>query len=153
MKNAKLDAFNIIGIAVRTNNNNGKAAKDIPSLWEQFMNKGVFDKIPNKIGPEIYAIYTDYEGNHLMDYTTIIGCKVSSLNNIPSNMVGKHFTKSNYTKFSLKGDLTKGNLVYEAWENIWSLDLNRKFTADFEVYGERLQGLKTAELDIYVAVN
>jgi len=153
MENTKLNAFNIIGITVRTNNNNGKAAKDIPALWDQFMNEGIFDKIPNKISQEVFAVYTDYESDHTSDYTTLIGCKVNSLSNLPDGLSGKHFPGSDYAKFNIKGDLTKGNVVYEAWEKIWNLDLNRKYTADFEIYGEKSQDLKNAELKIYIAIN
>ncbi|HZV12359.1 MAG TPA: effector binding domain-containing protein, partial [Candidatus Kapabacteria bacterium] len=32
-----LDEFNIIGISVRTTNQNGQSQKDIGELWEKFM--------------------------------------------------------------------------------------------------------------------
>ena len=49
-----------------------------------------------------------------------------------------------------KGDLTKG-VVFLEWSKIWEMDLDRKYTADFEVYGERVQNPKDSEVDIYVA--
>lgn len=55
-------------------------------------------------------------------------------------------------KFVAKGDLTQG-AVYQAWEKIWGSDLDRKFTADFEVYGEKSQNPAGAEVDIFVGVN
>jgi len=78
---------------------------------------------------------------------------VSSLNDIPNGLVGKHFVASNYNKFPVKGNLTVGNVIYEAWEKIWAVNLNRKYTTDFEVYGEKSKDLTNAELDIYIAIN
>ena len=48
MENIKIEAFNVIGIAVKTTNENGQAGKDIPALWEKFISEGILDKIPNK---------------------------------------------------------------------------------------------------------
>ena len=50
-----------------------------------------------------------------------------------------------------KGDLTKG-AVYETWSKIWNADLDRTFTADFEVYGEKAQNPTDAEVEIFVAI-
>ncbi len=39
MNNMKVEPFKVIGIAVRTTNENNQAAKDIPLLWEKFIRK------------------------------------------------------------------------------------------------------------------
>lgn len=41
----KLDTFYVIGIAVRTTNENQQAAQDIPVLWHKFMTEGIMDQI------------------------------------------------------------------------------------------------------------
>lgn len=74
----KLDTFYVIGIAVRTTNENQKAAQDIPVLWNKFMTEGIINQIPNKADHAIYCIYTDYEKDYTKPYTTILGCKVNS---------------------------------------------------------------------------
>jgi predicted transcriptional regulator YdeE len=79
----------VIGIEVRTTNENEQAAKDIPVLWEKFMKENVLNNIPNKIDNTIYSIYTEYEKDHTKPYTTLLGCKVESLENIPEGMAGK----------------------------------------------------------------
>lgn len=45
------------------------------------------------------------------------------------------------------------NAVMETWKEIWTKDneLNRKYTADFEVYGEKSQNGENSEVDIYIA--
>lgn len=37
----KIRPFNIIGISVRTTNENDQAAKDIPALWKRFISEGI----------------------------------------------------------------------------------------------------------------
>jgi len=147
----KLDTFYVIGIAVRTTNENQQAAQDIPVLWNKFMTEGIIDQVPNKADHAIYCIYTDYEKDYTKPYTTILGCKVDNLDTIPEGMVGKIIESSDYSKHTSKGNLTDG-IVYNEWLKIWDMDLDRTYTADFEIYGENAQDRENAEVDIYVAV-
>lgn len=147
----KIDSFHVIGISVRTTNENGQAAKDIPVLWEKFMSEGILDQIPNKIDNALYCIYTDYEKDHTKPYTTILGCKVENLNDIPNEMVSKTIDVAAYQKFVAKGKLMQG-AVYNEWTKIWNSELERTFTADFEIYDERALNPENAEVDIFVAV-
>jgi predicted transcriptional regulator YdeE len=151
MENQTITAFNIIGIAVRTTNENGQSGKDIPALWDQFMSKGVLEKIPNKISNDIYCMYTDYEKDHTKPYTTILGCKVARLDNLPEGMVGKHIGDSKYSKQVAKGNIMEG-MVFNQWLKIWQSDLPRTFTADFEVYGSKTTNPVDAEVDIFIAI-
>lgn len=66
-------------------------------------------------------------------------------------MLIKTIQAGNYEKFTAKGDLTKG-AVYEKWTKIWNTDLDRLYTADFEVYGEKAQNPVDAEVDILIAI-
>ena len=151
MGTQKIQKFNVIGIAVRTTNENEQASIDIPALWGKFMGEGIAEKIPNRIDHSIYCIYTDYEKDHTKPYTTILGCKVENLDIIPDGMVGKTFETADYEKYTVKGNLSQG-LVYNAWLKIWNEELPRIFTADFEVYGEKAQNPENAEVDIFIAV-
>jgi len=93
MNHQQIEPFNIIGISVRTTNENGQAVKDIPALWNRFMSEGIANKIPNKTSESIYCIYTEYEKDHTKPYTTIIGCRVDQVENIPAGMVGETFAE------------------------------------------------------------
>jgi predicted transcriptional regulator YdeE len=152
MQKETIAPFQIIGISVRTSNQENKAAIDIPALWNQFISENVLDKIPNKIDTEVYSIYTNYEGDHTEPYDTILGCKVSSLDNIPKGMVGKYFEGGKVAKFTAKGNL-EDNIVYKAWLDIWTVDLNRTYAADFEVYGAKSMDRTNAEVDIFIAIS
>jgi len=151
MTHQTIQEFSVIGIAVRTTNENGQAGQDIPTLWNQFMREGILAKIPNKLDQSIYCIYTEYEKDHTKPYTTILGCKVAHLESIPEGMVGKTFEEAGYSKHTAKGNMLEGS-VYKEWHNIWNAPLNRTFTADFEVYGEKAQNPTDAEVEIFVAV-
>lgn len=146
-----MNAFQIIGISVRTTNENGQAKKDIGGLWQKFMSENMQEKIPNIIDETIYAVYTDYEGDHTKPYTTILGYKVWSLDQIPEGMIGKEIEGATYTKFTAKGDLTN-NAVIDEWGKIWNLDLDRTYTSDFEMYGEKAVDPTNGEADIFIAV-
>jgi len=143
--------FHIIGIDVRTSNENQKAMQDIPALWQRFMGENLLEKIPNKVSQEIFCIYTEYEGDHNKPYTTLLGCKVSSLENVPEDLRGMTFNIKNQKQFTAKGNLQQG-AVAQAWYKIWESDLQRTYTFDYEVYGEKAQNPEDAEVDIFISV-
>ncbi|WP_459209592.1 GyrI-like domain-containing protein [Aquimarina rhabdastrellae] len=153
MQHTKIEPFKVIGITVRTTNENGKAAQDIPALWNRFVKEKLVRQIPNRIDDTVYGMYTDYESDYKGYYTTIIGCKVSELEEIPEGMEGKSFEGGMYIKITGKGDLNQG-VVFNEWMKIWEMDkeLNRSYTVDFEVYDQRAQNPNDAEVDILVAV-
>ena len=151
MQKVKIEPFKLIGISIRTTNENGQANKEIADLWGVFMAENILDKIPNKVNNTVYSLYTDYESDHTKPYTAILGCKVEKLDLIPEGMIGKEFEGGNYVKMTAKGDLTKG-LIVNKWSEIWEMGLDRIFTADFEVFGEKAQNINDAEIDFLVAV-
>lgn len=151
MSNQTIQKFCVLGISVRTTNENGQAGQDIPALWNKFMTEGIAEQIPNKIDNSVYCIYTDYEKDHTKPYTTILGCKVENLDTIPNGMTGKAFEEATYTKHIAKGNILQG-MVFNEWTKIWNSNLDRTFTADFEVYGEKAQNPENAEVDIFIAI-
>lgn len=151
METTKKEGFTIVGITVRTSNENGKAVKDIPALWNKFIGGDIKSKIKNRVDDTIYALYTDYEGDHTKPYTTMVGCKVKDLENIPEDLTVKIIPNNTYAKFIAKGGLTK-NAVYDKWLTIWEADIDRTYTTDIEVYGEKAIDPTNGEVEIYIAV-
>ncbi len=143
--------FKIIGISTETTNQDGQSLEDLGQLWGRFFTENIIEKIPNRINDEIYSIYTDYESDFTGKYTTIIGVKVSSLNEIPEGFIGREFKNQNFIKFTAKG--TMPNAVAETWKEIWekNKELNRSYTYDFEVYREKSQNGENSEVDIFIA--
>lgn len=149
----QFEGFKIIGLTVRTTNENDQSSKDIGQLWEQFYANNVLVKIPNKINNEVYSIYTDYTSDHTGEYTTIIGAAVTSLDNIPDKLIGRIFQPDNFEVFTAKGQMPQA--IINTWFNIWKQDneLQRKYSYDFEVYGDNSQKDDCSEIQIFVATN
>ena len=145
------NGFKIIGISTRTTNKDNIAQQDLGKLWGQFYSENIFEKIPNKLSNEVLTIYTDYKSDFTEDYTTIIGILVSTLDEIPSGLIGREFQAENFQKFTAKGEIP--NAVVNSWIDIWQRDkeLKRKYSYDFEVYGKKSQNGENSEVDIYIA--
>lgn len=145
------NGFKIIGISTRTTNKDNQAQQDLENLWGQFYLENLLNKIPNQISNEIIAIYTDYKSDFTEEYTTIIGIPVSTLDEIPNGLIGREFQAENFQKFTAKGEMP--NAVVTTWVDIWQKDkeLDRKYSYDFEVYGEKSQNRENSEVEIFIA--
>ena len=143
-----LSTFQIVGIGIRTNNQ--RASQDLGGLWGKFISQNISRKIPNKDSDEIFSIYTDYESDHSGDYTTIIGYRVNSLENIPAGMVSKEILSTDYQVFTAKGKFPEA--VQQTWGKIWNSNLERSYQTDFEVYGAKSQNMNDAEVEIFISV-
>lgn len=154
--NTSIEKFHIAGISVRTSNEPGKGEKDIPQLWERFVKENISSLITNKINNDIYAVYTDYVGDHTQPYTIIIGHRVSGLDNIPAGINGVTIESGNYEKFTATGKM-EDNVVFLKWLEIWKQNLNRKYITDFEVYKEgcfqQAEASDNISVDIFIGIN
>ncbi|MDR1201957.1 MAG: effector binding domain-containing protein [Tannerellaceae bacterium] len=147
----KLETIQIIGISVRTSNAAQPVTNDISTLWGRFWNEHILSKIPHKMNDDIYAVYTEYEGDANAPYTTVIGCRVSSLDTIPEGMKGVTIEGGDYAKTHVNGKLSDG-IVQQGWSSVWQANLDRKYQADFEWY--KCDGFDPdqAEVDIFVGL-
>lgn len=154
MKNHKIvhkPAISVIGIDCRTSNGPESGLKDIPKLWERFYSEDIIAQIPNKVSNEVMALYCDYEGDYTKPYSVVIGCCVSSIDTIPKGMVAKTIPASSYAVFKVSGEFPAS--LIEMWGNIWNqADLDRTYTGDFELYGEKFISEIPKELEIFIAV-
>lgn len=140
----------IAGLAIRTTNENGQSAKDIPALWQRFFAEDILNKLPGKIEDTLYCLYTDYEKDHTRPYTTLLGCRIQEEIHEPG-IKTKTFTGDKYRVFTAKGAMEDG-IVFKEWLKIWNDDIDRLFTTDIEIYGEKAQNKLNVEIPILVAV-
>jgi predicted transcriptional regulator YdeE len=150
--------FSVIGIEARTNNaremtNDGV----IPRQWGKFFAGGILAKIPNKVDPNTYAVYTDYASDRNGDYTFFIGAKVSDTSTIPASMVAKKVQAGKFAVLvTARGPVQ--NVVPQAWQQIWSLEDKsqlggaRSYKADFEIYDQRGRDPQDSQVNIYVGI-
>lgn len=139
----------IIGIQIRTSNDNGQAATDIPPQWGRFFQDGIMSQIPNKVSGIVYAIYTEFENEGQSAdgmYSFIIGAEVSSLDEIPDGFVSTVLPASDYRTFDVEAG--KPETVGARWMEIWAHEFERPrtFVAEFERYHE------DGQIDIQVGV-
>ena len=146
------NGLKIIGISIETTNENGKSMKDLGLLWDKFYRENISNKINWKVSNLIYSIYTDYESDYTGKYTTIIGMEVDSLDDLPEGMIGREFEGGKFVKFTTSGELP--DAIGRTWQKIWANDqeLNRRYTADYEIHDPSVLGGDEAKVDIYIAV-
>jgi predicted transcriptional regulator YdeE len=138
-----------IGLELRTNNE--ECSLTMPTHQERFFYENIPAKIPNRIDGNILALYTDYEGDYTKPYSWILGCEVSSLNEIPVGLVGKVIPKSKYAVFTTQGEFPQGLIA--VWQNIWQSNLSRSYTSDFELYRSDFDPQKNPEVKVYIALD
>jgi predicted transcriptional regulator YdeE len=114
------------------------------------MTDRVAEKIANRIDDTIYCVYTEYENDYTLPYTTILGCRVASVDTIPDGLVAAAIEEGVYVKYVAKGNLLNG-IVYDTWMKIWNSTIKRAYTSDFEVYGQRAQNSSNAEVEIFIS--
>lgn len=142
------DTFKMIGIVTRTTNVNAQASLDIPKLWDKFYKENILDRIPNKKNNQVLALYTDYEGDYLQPYNVMIGCEVTSLEDVPPGMASKIIPTSDYTILKAQGKFP--DCLVQTWQKIWESDLKRSYHNDFEVYNTL--DFTHADIDVYIGV-
>lgn len=129
---AEVDGFDVVGVSVVTDNKSG--TDDINALWERFFKESVGQFVPNKVDDIIYAVYSDYEGDHEAPYRLTIGYRVNG-DETPDTMHRVSVKAAEYAVMSAAGK--QPDALIETWRAIWSSDLERRFGTDFEVYGPR----------------
>ena len=131
-----LQGFYVAGLSILTTNENGQAAEDINGLWQRFLSEDMLHKIEGRTENAIYAVYSDYEGDHTKPFRVTIGCKIKeAANDMPEGLHKTHVPSADYAIFAARGEQPKALL--NTWEGIWKSDLKRTYVADLEIYGPR----------------
>lgn len=141
----------VTGIKIKTTNQDGKAIQDIGMTWQKLFANGIYEKIPNKVNGKTIGLYTEYEGDYTRPYTFIAGAEVSQEVQIGEEIESIVIPKGKYAKFVITGDVQ--NSVGKAWQEIWNMDLKRKYTCDFEEYQNNSEDMQKQEIHIYIALD
>src|SRR5215469_6665097 len=139
-KPTQQDAFDVIGIQVRTNNAK-EAAGDgaLPQLWQRLFSEGILNQIPDKADQSIMVVYTNYASDWNGDYDYTLGAKVKSGTKAPAGTVSVTVPAGKYLEFeSARGP--GQTVVPQVWKQIWTYfqdpaNFPRDYKADFERYG------------------
>lgn len=138
------------GISIKTTNQDGQSIQDIAKLWQKFFMDGVYNKVENKVNNKTIGLYTDYEGDYTKPYKFVVCTEVSEKSDNIEERLIKTVPKGKYAKFVINGDVQ--NAVGEAWSKIWNMNLNRKYTCDFEEYQNNTEDMQNQEIHIYISI-
>jgi predicted transcriptional regulator YdeE len=131
--------FNVVGIAVRTNNAaEAGGSGEIPKIWQRFVKQEIAAKIPNRADQDLIVVNTDYQSDQNGEYTYLIGARVTSTDDIPPGLTLKEIPEGRYAVIPTdKGPFS--SIIPKAWQRIWAMSAkelggDRAFQADYEVY-------------------
>ena len=138
-KPAQQDAFEVIGIQVRTNNAK-EATTDgsIGKLWQRLFAEGILNQIPDKTEQAITVVYANYASDWNGDYDYTVGAKVKSGTKAPEGMAAVTIPAGKFMEFeSARGP--GQTVVPEVWKQIWGYfqvpsNAPREYKGDFERY-------------------
>lgn len=148
-KTVNLPEMKIAGLSARTSNLDPEMGSIIGSLWNSFFAQGGPQAVPDCMGADVYGLYSDYESDFRARYDITVGCRVQAVDGLPQQMTVKTVPAGKYAVFAVQGDGVAA--VAKAWEEIWSMELDRSYTGDFEQYTSSPDG-KTQEVSIYIAL-
>jgi AraC family transcriptional regulator len=155
-KIVKKEAIKVIGMMYYGDNKNW----EIPKIWEEFL--PMMKNIPNVLPVhEAFGLcfYTEmFKQTGLFYY--LAGVPVSSLEEIPLELVGKTLPASEYAVFTHKGQIFgKTNTIRDTYAYAYGTWLPSSpyvnpYPYDFEYYSERFTGNENpdSELDIYIPI-
>ncbi|NCT40115.1 MAG: AraC family transcriptional regulator [Alphaproteobacteria bacterium] len=146
---AEVESFDVVGVSIITDNE--KATDDINALWERFFKESIGQFVPGKTDDVIYAVYSDYQGDHEKPYRLTIGYRVSEVKT-PDTMHHVGVKSQEYAVMSAAGK--QPDALIETWKAIWSSeDLPRSYATDFEVYGPRFFEDGINEVLVHIGIN
>lgn len=133
-----LAPFYVVGISSIISGND-TASEEINALWQSFFEAQIAHKLPARKDDVMYAVYSDYEGDHTKPYRLTIGYRMSDDYSHVRDVVGALYALQikggDYAMMGASGEQPKA--LIETWQAVWQSDLNRSFETDFEVYGPR----------------
>lgn len=132
-----------------TTNENGQSNIDCGSLWQKFEEDRCAEKILNKTGNEVYAVYYGYEGDHTQPFRYFIGCRVTDNDEVPEGLDRLTIPAGTFRKITASGKMP--DCIVNAWKEVWTSDFQRGYRFDFELYDERSRNWNDAEIDIYLS--
>jgi predicted transcriptional regulator YdeE len=149
-KTVHRDAMLVVGVSVRTTNENWQVAEDLPPFWGTFWRENIPDQIQNKTNGDVLGLYCEYEKDHTKAYSFVAGCEVNMVYDLPERMILKRVPAAKYAVFRIQGLFPAA--LMEVWNWIWEGHLDRTYTGDFEVYPVEFSSPENTDMLLYVAI-
>lgn len=110
----------IKGKQIRTNNSN---LQGLMALWQEIL--------ALQLSGDIYAVYSNYESNHVSDYDLLIGTENADL------VDSIALANCQYLEIPVIGNTVEN--VGKTWQEIWAnteIEAKRAYQTDFEKYSQ-----------------
>lgn len=158
-KQSEMAELKLVGITVRTNNDNEMDPKyaKIGELAAMYWGEGLANQIKDRVNPgKTFAVYTEYETDERGDYTYFIGEEVSSFDDMPSTFIALTVPAQKYQQFTTAPGVIP-EVIINAWRQIWmmgekELGGKRAYQADLEVIDVKNLNPEKAVFDIYIGI-
>lgn len=158
-KQSEMTELKLVGITVRTNNDNEMDPKysKISDLAAMYWGEGLANQIKDRVNPgRTFAVYTEYETDERGDYTYFIGEEVSSFDDMPSTFIALTVPAQKYQQFTTEPGAIP-EVIINAWRQIWmmgekELGGKRAYQADLEVIDVKNLHPEKAVFDIYIGI-
>jgi len=137
----------IMGIELKTSKVDGQELAEIGAHWERFYTESIPTQIPQKLGDEITALYTDYAND---EYALVLGCWIDGNVEPIEGFVIKKVPASRYAHFKIDGPFPDS--LIEVWEMINSSDIPRSYTGDFELYGPHFHPENGPHFELFISL-
>jgi predicted transcriptional regulator YdeE len=146
----QLEEKKVAGLRIRTSNSDPNMGSSIGMAWQKFFEEGIYNCIPDKKNDKSIGLYTNYENGVNGAYDVMVCCEVENMPSSDEDIQPEIIPSGKYAKFIIHGHVQKA--VAEFWMKLWSMNLDRKYSCDFEEY----QGggdMENAEIHIYISLN
>ncbi|MGA9984092.1 MAG: effector binding domain-containing protein, partial [Acidobacteriaceae bacterium] len=130
----------VVGVTVRTNNTKEATGQgDIPGLWQNAIQNGTLETIPNKTGDGMVVVYSDYASDNTGDYNYTLGYRVTSADKVPDGMVARTIHAGKYSLVASESGPPQ-EVIPALWQRIAQMTPQqlggaRAYQTDFETYG------------------
>lgn len=145
--------FVLIGKPNRTTMQRCQNEIDIPKFWGEFLNAGLMNQIPNRMGEAIMGIYTNWDYSENFD--VIIGSQVRHETKVPEGFVTHRMKPAKYMVFTIPGNQNQD--ILNGWKYIYgtwmpNTGYEREFSDDFDLFDDRFQSDTNPESEIYIPI-
>lgn len=152
-------AFHIIGYELKTRNIDGQNNKDIPEFWQIYIQKKLYENIPNPLNrKEELGICTDFSPE-TGEFVYLIGMEVEEGTSAPKGLVYRSFPEMQYAVFTTpkSNEATFSNSIQSTWNYVFTewfpqSGYEHAGVMELELYDERCLGTENKVMDIYIPV-
>jgi predicted transcriptional regulator YdeE len=119
----------LLGREIRASNDDPAA---IAEAWDGFFERGATSGITGHLSEDVYAVYSEYEGDETQPYSYFIGCEVEDDAPVPPRMASRVLPDAKFEVFVSEGKQPAA--LMQTWAEIHAAKIERSFELDYEVH-------------------